>query len=66
MNISSPEDFRNRTANMLRTMATALNEAPGINKKHVDWLYKQADMAQGKGGTSAVNDFLTNFRKKGS
>lgn len=47
MNISSPEDFRNRTANMLRTMAVALNEAPGINKKHVDWLYKQADKAEG-------------------
>ena len=48
MNISSPEDFRNRTANMVRTMAAALEQTPGINKAHVDWLYDQADMAQGK------------------
>jgi hypothetical protein len=46
MNISSPEDFRNRTANMLRTMAVALDQVPGINKAHVNWLYGQADQAQ--------------------
>jgi hypothetical protein len=46
MNISSPEDFRNRTANMLRTIAIALDNTPGINKNHVNWLYSQADQAQ--------------------
>jgi hypothetical protein len=46
MNISSPEDFRNRTANMLRTMAVALDQVPGINKDHVNWLYGEADQAQ--------------------
>lgn len=48
MNISTPEDFRNRTANMLRTMAVALEQTPGINKQHVNWLYGQADKAQTK------------------
>jgi hypothetical protein len=48
MNISSPEDFRNRTANMLRTMAVALDQTPGINKAHVNWIYQQADAAEGK------------------
>ena len=48
MNISSPEDFRNRTANMLRTIAVALDNTPGINKAHVNWLYGQADQAQTK------------------
>lgn len=73
MNISSPEDFQFRTANMLRTMADSLSEQPGVNRKHVDWLYGQAEKAEKGGapqvaptgkGSPNVDNFLKNFGKK--
>ena len=71
LNISSPEDFRYRTANMMRTMADSLSEQPGVNRKHIDWLYGQADKAEKSAGITTpaaggknpkVDNFLRNFK----
>lgn len=41
--VISGDDFRYQIASRERTIADFLSESPGINKKHVDWLYEAAD-----------------------
>ena len=48
LNTSNSYDFRKRTAYTMRTLGSALRANPAINPAYSQWLFKQADEAEGR------------------